>query len=535
MRNVLNGWLFVALASGVLPGYTVAAEEPKGNLASVQWLAKNRQAEDVLIIDASPAKAYAAKHIPGAINVDVFAFGAQDPSPRDMEARLQSWGVSPGKKIVVYDAGASYFATRAFFDLYYFGIPAADLFVLDGGLSKWQELGQPVTSEPTPPPKRGSSRIAALREDARVRLPEFLVASGDPKGNALVEALEPNYHFGESKFFDRAGHIPNAIMWPTADFYNADKTFKSAEEIGRMAKYLGITPEQQVHTHCGGGIAASVPYFALQFIAGYPRVKLYKESQLEWLRDDRALPMWTYDAPFLLRDMQWLQGWGSRMMRMFGVSNLSVLDVRPAESYKQGHVPYALNVPADTFREHLANPAKLAEILGPAGVDAAEEAVIISEGGLNPSAALAFLLLDSLSQTKLSILMGSVDDWGLRGFPLATEPAAAGTKKYAARLRPGVVVRDAVPTAGEYPRVFLASGKKVPAKAQDGKVIHVPFSELLNADGTPKAAKDLWSVMAKAGVPRYAEIICYADDPGEAAVNYFILKLMGYPDVKVLI
>jgi hypothetical protein len=39
----------------------------------------------------------------------------------------------------------------------------------------------------------------------------------------------------------------------------------------------------------------------------------------------------------------------------------------------------------------------------------------------------------------------------------------------------------------------------------------------------------------KAGVPRSAELVCVADDPGEAAVNYFILKLMGYPDVKVLV
>jgi len=54
-----------------------------------------------------------------------------------------------------------------------------------------------------------------------------------------------------------------------------------------------------------------------------------------------------------------------------------------------------------------------------------------------------------------------------------------------------------------------------------------------NADGTPKAAKDIWAVLAKAGVPRYAEIVTFADDPGEAAAGYFVFKLMGYPDVKV--
>jgi len=29
-------------------------------------------------------------------------------------------------------------------------------------------------------------------------------------------------------------------------------------------------------------------------------------------------------------------------------------------------------------------------------------------------------------------------------------------------------------------------------------------------------------------------VVCIADDPGEAAVVYFVLKLMGWPDVKVL-
>ncbi len=50
---------------------------------------------------------------------------------------------------------------------------------------------------------------------------------------------------------------------------------------------------------------------------------------------------------------------------------------------------------------------------------------------------------------------------------------------------------------------------------------------------TPGDRRRPVSRLSKAGVPRYAEIICFSDEPGEAAVNYFILKLMGYPDVKV--
>jgi 3-mercaptopyruvate sulfurtransferase SseA len=64
---------------------------------------------------------------------------------------------------------------------------------------------------------------------------------------------------------------------------------------------------------------------------------------------------------------------------------------------------------------------------------------------------------------------------------------------------------------------------------------HVASIDLVNADGTPKAAKEIRDILTNAGVPRYAELVCTSDDPGEAAVNYFVRKLMGYPDVKVLV
>ena len=140
----------------------------------------------------------------------------------------------------------------------------------------------------------------------------------------------------------------------------------------------------------------------------------------------------------------------------------------------------------------------------------------------------------------------SVDDWGFAGLPLEKATDTPDPKKpprsmfirpvaYPVNARAGILVGDANATPSLYPRVYIASGKAVPAKAPEGKVIHVPYTDLLNADGTPKAAKDLWTILVKAGVPRYAEIVSFSEEPGEAAVSYFIMKLMGYPDVKVLV
>ncbi|HEV8690063.1 MAG TPA: rhodanese-like domain-containing protein [Ideonella sp.] len=546
MLQILPCWRLMLVATGLcwaLMAAPAAAEEGRqGRLVNVAWLQQHR--DEMLLIDASMTPQHRAGHIPGAVSADLYAYGGREPTRAAMEQRIQSWGVSPGRKIVAYDQGADMMATRLFYDLYYHGVPADDIFILDGGIAQWRAQGGAVTQEPTAPPAKGSYRIANVREEVRVRLPEFLVASGDRGGHALIEALEPSYHYGAQKFFDRAGHVPNAIPMPHADFYNADKTFKSPDEIRRMLRYVGIRPEQEVYSHCGGGVAASVPWFALQFMTGQPKVKLYIESQLEWLRDDRGLPFWTYSAPQMERESAWLDGWNQPMLRAFGAARLNIVDVRGADKYALGHVPFALNISADTFRSQLGHPEKLAELLGPAGVNPAYEVVLTGDSGLTPGAALAFLAFEQLGQEKVSVLMDSVDEWGLRGFNLTKQPTAVGAPKtmkdiavpaatFTAHPRGGVLVTDPKATRGEYPKVFVASGKTAPARAPDGPVVQLPYTELLRADGVPKPASELWTLITKAGVPRYAEVVLFADDPAEAAVNYYVFRLMGWPDVKV--
>ena len=529
MTRILIALLSLALSLG--------AAAANNALVSVQWLQGKLGTEDVLVIDTSGPQLYAAGHIPGAVPANLYMTGFHRLPAAQLEARLQTWGISPEKKIVMYDQGATNMATWLFFELYHYGFPEANLHVLDGGLSKWKEAGGAVTKDPTPAPAKGTFRITKTREEVRTRMSEFMQASGDRRNHVLVEALEPESHFGDTKFFDKYGHIPHAVMWPNGDFYNADKTFKSPEEIRRMTAYLGIKPDQLVHSHCGGGVAATVPFFALKFISGHDKVKVYKESQLEWLKDDRDLPFWTYDAPNMKREAAWLNGWNQRMIRMFGVSEVSIVDVRTPEAYQQAHLPWALNVPAQVFRANFQEPAKLAAVLGPAGVDANHEAVIVSEGGLTPNAAIAFLALERAGQKKVSVMMESVDDWGLKGFTITKDATIVGAPKspqdHAVPPATYPAAKEQARPASVYPRVLLVSGKKAPEKTPEGKVVHVPYTDLLNANGTPKPANEIWKILVKAGVPRYAEIICVSDDPGEAAVNYFVLKMMGYPDVKV--
>lgn len=539
-------WLAATLPLIALP-CSAADDGVQGHLASVDWLKKNLTRTDLVLVDASPAPLHRQRHIPGAIVSTLFTFGPKDLPVEQIEAHLRSWGVGPNQQIVLYDQGGTYMATRLFWDLVHHGLPAERLLILDGGLSKWVAEGGTVTQDATPKPQPGTVRITTLNPEVRVRLPEFLAATGDPRNNILLEALQPSYFYGGAAFFNRGGHVPHATLMPSEDFYKADKTFKSPQEIQRMLDHLGIKREQQVLTYCGGGGAAAVPFFALKFMLGYPNVKLFQESQMGWLQDERELPVWTYGAPHLTRDTPWLKAWASPMLKAFGLSQVSIVDVRAADAFKLGHVPLAVNLPAQSFTSHRQSPATLATLLGQAGVDRSHEAVVVSEGGINESSALAFLLLESLGQQKVSIFLDSTERWAELGQEVSRPPtASAGGKPsapsampaapetpYAAVARTGLLVSDPAHSEGLYPKVYVASGVRLPARVPEGRVLHLPYTQFLNADGTPRAAKDIWNVLAKAGLPRYAEIVVFAETLGEAAVNYVVLRMMGFADVKV--
>ncbi|MCU0769150.1 MAG: hypothetical protein MUD07_07135, partial [Burkholderiaceae bacterium] len=89
--------------------------------------------------------------------------------------------------------------------------------------------------------------------------------------------------------------------------------------------------------------------------------------------------------------------------------------------------------------------------------------------------------------------------------------------------------------AGPVPRVYIASGAALPAEPPPGKVIHLPATQLVNDDGSVKAAAELWTAISKAGVPRHAQLVFVADDVGEAAMNFYVFRLMGYTNLRVLL
>ena len=544
------------------------------HLVTASWLHQRLQDTDILLLDASPTPHYLTAHIPGAISVsfpedestsqgvsvsyggggdyffEVDAACAWHEAPdTTFEKAYRLWGVSPDKTIVLCDMGGTIFATRLFFSLCFHGFPLKNIFLLDGGLHQWQAQGFPVTSTVGVPRKQGDFRITRKRRNLRSYLPEIVEASGDPTRHALVEGLLPAWHTGAYPAYSKAGHIPHAISLPYTEFYNEDKTFKSDVAVRRMLRHLQIRPTQRIHTHCGGGIAGSVPFFAIRFLAGYPDVRHFIESQVAYLNDSRDLAFWTYDAPYRLRDTAWLQWWGGQRTRTLGSVQVSIIDVRTPRAFRAGHIPFSLNVPITSLMACMQDAQALGALLGKAGVNPRHEAVIVSGDGADKQAMLAALILDNVGHKKVSVFSQTLVQWQTEGYPVTDKPTVVAPKKlrfdlaippvvYQARPTSQLIIRQRSDSRGLYSKLIIESGPKVSARtatAGSERCVHLPASTCFSPDGGVKSAAEITAQLDAHGIHRFAEIITTAKDPADAAALYFVLRLLGYPDVKVWI
>ncbi|MBV8528676.1 MAG: sulfurtransferase [Candidatus Dormibacteraeota bacterium] len=200
------------------------------------------------------------------------------PDAAAFGAAMRAAGVSSGRGVVVYDAGNSMAAARAWWLLRYFGHP--DVRVLDGGFAAWIAEGRPVTSdvaeaaagdfEPSPGhmPMLDAAGAAEL---ARTGL--LLDARAAERFRGDVEPVDPV-----------AGHIPGARSAPTTENIDTSGRFLDHERLrGRFAA-LGVAPRVAVGAYCGSGVTAAHEVLALT-LAGVESPSLYVGSWSDWIAD----------------------------------------------------------------------------------------------------------------------------------------------------------------------------------------------------------------------------------------------------------
>lgn len=227
---------------------------------------------------------YDAGHMTGATYVDWTsditdpgnAVKAQIADPARFAAAMEAIGVGDDTDVVVVDHTGGHFATRLWWALKYYGHDRVA--VLDGGFAKWLAEGRPVTVEtPGPGAVTFTPRARpAMRKEAK----DVLAAINDP-GTQILDARDETQYAGAVQRGSRGGHIPRARSFPAKTLVRRDGTWKSREEIARIAASAGIDTARPAIAYCNGGVTATAVLFALDRI-GQQQYANYDGSWNEW-------------------------------------------------------------------------------------------------------------------------------------------------------------------------------------------------------------------------------------------------------------
>ena len=230
---------------------------------------------------------YVESHVPGAVFVD-WTHDITDPDdpvpaqvapPERFADLMGSLGIGDDTHVVVYDHAGGQFATRLWWALTYYGHDLVS--VLDGGWNKWVSEGRPTTAEvPDPAPATFTPKT---RPGWRREAEDVLAASRT--GEALVlDARDAGQYTGAvTRGEGRPGHVPGARHLHADGLFGPDGTFLPDDDLEEKLREAGVPEDREapVVAYCNGGVAATVPLFALHRL-GYGNLANYDGSWNEW-------------------------------------------------------------------------------------------------------------------------------------------------------------------------------------------------------------------------------------------------------------
>ncbi len=238
---------------------------------------------------------YLKSHIPNAIylsfetlRIPRSGVPAQAPSRVCLESLLgDSLSISNDMWVILYSEKSNPNATYLAWTLNYLGHRKVG--ILNGGWEKWIAEEHPITQEyPALVPKKFFGKVLTeiLVEKKYIR--DHLAA----KDVLIIDARPPKQYSGEEGEEIRRGHIPGArnLFWETT-LEGADvRVWKKKEDLEKLVADVGGTRQKEIIVHCRTGREASHVFFTLKHILGFPKVRLYRASWVEWSADP-SLPI----------------------------------------------------------------------------------------------------------------------------------------------------------------------------------------------------------------------------------------------------
>jgi thiosulfate/3-mercaptopyruvate sulfurtransferase len=252
----------------------------------VDWIAAHIGDPRVRLVEVDVSRAsFDDGHIPGAVLWNAYA-DLRDQNYRpvgleELQRLLSRSGISSHTCVVTY----GYAAPLGFWLLKAHG--HHDVRMLVGSRDQWPQAGHGWSTDvPEPPdgahpPLTEEPHLLALREavEAAIDDPSVILLDVRVESEYSGERFWPS---GATEDAGRAGRVPGSVNVPIDSLRAADGSLKSPEELSRVLEHAGLTRDKAVITYCTIGNRASEAWFALKYLLGYPDVRVYYGSWVEW-------------------------------------------------------------------------------------------------------------------------------------------------------------------------------------------------------------------------------------------------------------
>jgi thiosulfate/3-mercaptopyruvate sulfurtransferase len=298
--HILLGGILISMVL-FLPDFLSAKDAPFKNfnhprLIETRELLNLTSHPSVRIVDMRTSLLdYLKGHIPNAVylhfeNLQIPDKGIPDQAPDriGLENLLKdNLSLSNPMWIILYSEKSNPNATLLAWSLDFLGHKKVG--VLNGGWEKWVSEKLPTTQAyPSLLPKHFAGKVIQERLAEKKWVRDRLSV----KNVVMIDARPPKQYSGEEGEEIRRGHIPGAknIFWEMSLEGEEVRIWKKKEDLEKLFAESGATKDKEIIVYCRVGKEASHLYFTLKYVLGFPHVRLYRGSWVEWSAD-KSMPI----------------------------------------------------------------------------------------------------------------------------------------------------------------------------------------------------------------------------------------------------
>jgi len=238
-------------------------------------------------------------------------------------------------------------------------------------------------------------------------------------------------------------------------------------------------------------------------------------------------------------------------------SDVRLIDCRPEEAYRQGHIPRAVRLPVPPEPDdpdplwlkdpvdpkHVMNASRFADLIGQAGIGNDSTVVCYSDRVMY--ATRLWWVLTYYGHQKAKVLNGGWQRWQAEGREVSTEDEKPEPSRFSPAVKPKRIIlfeelkvrfaEPAVKLLNLLPHAYWSGADNPFGNRHPGHIpgaANIDSNNFVDRDGNFKSAAELDALLSDAGISSTDEVVVHCQAGVRTTVGFFVLSLLGSDSVR---